>query len=261
MNWGESTRMALRTAQTVVPGLGMAKAWTQRRLRLLRRQPFEADFEAIPMLGLPAGALCLDIGANRGQSIDAIRKLTDLSVIAFEPNGPFADKLVRQYRRDPRVRVMNLGLSDSAGSATLYVPIYNGFMFDGLASFDRGKAELWLERRIFRFRRDRLEIRPIDCELARLDDLGLAPAFAKLDIQGYEFRALVGGRDTIERHLPALLIESPDEPTLSLLADLGYASYAYIEGRLERGSLGRLNTFFLHPQGPSQVGRVGTGAS
>jgi len=56
----------------------------------------------------------------------------------------------------------------------------------------------------------------------RLDELGLAPFFIKLDIQGYEYRALLGGERTIRTHEPVLLIESPDEQTIEFLAKLGY---------------------------------------
>jgi hypothetical protein len=62
-----------------------------------------------------------------------------------------------------------------------------------------------------------------------LDDLGLAPAFVKLDVQGWELRALAGMERTLERHRPVLMVENGSAmPALrERLAGLGYAARVY----------------------------------
>jgi hypothetical protein len=80
----------------------------------------------------------------------------------------------------------------------------------------------------------------------RLDDLGLAPAFVKLDVQGFELQVLTGGEATLRRHRPVLMIESPSaDREIPFLERLGYVPYAFDGTRLARGRTGALNSFFL----------------
>ena len=83
----EFFRTLLRTVQTWFPGLVDAKYVTQRSIRRVLRRPFEQEFRAVQLLGLPVGALILDVGANRGQSIDALR---------FGRSRPQSDRLRAQ---------------------------------------------------------------------------------------------------------------------------------------------------------------------
>jgi FkbM family methyltransferase len=77
----------------------------------------------------------VDIGANTGQSIESIKLFAPgANVVSFEPNPELADKLERRYRGDPKVKIKAIGLSDAVAMLTLHVPVYRGFVYDGLAS-------------------------------------------------------------------------------------------------------------------------------
>lgn len=253
----EFFRTLLRTVQTWFPGLVDAKYVTQRSIRRVLRRPFEQEFRAVQLLGLPVGALILDVGANRGQSIDALRLVVPgRRVIAFEPNPLLADRLRRHYAQRPEVDVRAIGLGDEAGVHTLHVPAYNGYVFDGLASFDEAAARGWLDGRLFGYKAANVRIHRVICEVKRLDDLGLAPSLIKLDVQGFELQALRGGPRTLERYRPALLVEAPPDELVSYLNELQYRPYLFTDGHLVEGLRGGANTFFLAGFG-SVVGRVG----
>jgi FkbM family methyltransferase len=240
-------RKVIRTVQTRAPWLPDAKALAQRSTRQLLRRPFEEDFRALPLLCLPAGAVHLDIGANRGQSIDAIRLYGNNPVVhAFEPNPQLADRLVRRFRRSADVTIYNVGLGDRAGSFDLFVPSYRGYVFDGLASLDEECARSWLTDQLFGYDERRLHIEVVACAVQRLDDLLCEPAFVKIDVQGYEHQVLQGARRTLAEHRPALLIEWPGVVVTTDLCDLGYAPFQYLDGALVAGHHGMMNTFFLH---------------
>lgn len=242
----ERTRKILRTAQTRFAWLPDAKALGQRCTRRALRRPFENDFRAVPLLRLPPHATCLDIGANRGQSIDALHLYTDDATIhSFEPNRLLADRLGRRFRHADSVTVHNVALGDERGTYKLYVPIYRGYIFDGLASLDEESAREWLRDRIYRFDESRLRVDVLDCTVVLLDDLQLAPALLKIDVQGYELQVLRGAQQTLRLHHPALLIEAPGEVITTYLRALGYEPYQYMEGSLVPGEQGMLNTFFL----------------
>jgi FkbM family methyltransferase len=238
----------LRTLQTFVPGAIDAKFAVQRQYRRLLLRPFEADFAALRWFPAVPAQLYLDVGANRGQSIDAIRLMQPASEIAaFEPNPALFMKLERRYGGTPGLALHDVALGREAGVRRLYVPSYRGFVFDGLASLDRVTAIEWLCRdAIFGFQRRYLEVHDVEVRVLPLDDLGFAPFFIKLDIQGGELDALWGARATIATHRPVLLIENPqDEREIGFLRPYGYAVYAFRAGRLHKGEKGRLNSFLI----------------
>jgi FkbM family methyltransferase len=245
----ESLKKVLRTLQVYFPALVDTKFAVMRVARSALSKPFERDFHALELFPEEPGALYLDVGANRGQSTDAIlMKRPNARVCLFEPNPRMFRKLQTMFGRDSRVTLYDFGLADRSEEALLVVPYYRRWMFDGLASFDRVAAERWLEDRIFFYRTDFLTIEEIRCPLKRLDELELAPFFIKLDVQGYEYKALQGAESTIRRHEPVLLIESPGEETVNYLMRFGYEPYAFSGKALLRGSTGPLNTFFLTPR-------------
>lgn len=210
------------------------------------RRPFEYDFNALSLFPADDGALFLDVGANRGQSTDAIlMNRPNARIQLFEPNPLLFEKLKRMFGGNSRIAVHRVGLGDAAVEAALIVPIYNGWMFDGLGSFNRAEAAEWLRGRMFFYDEGQLELRQVKSRILRLDDLDLRPFFVKLDVQGYEFKALCGGESTLRREEPILLIESPDDRIIAYLADLGYAFYAFQRGRFVARTVGAPNTFFM----------------
>jgi FkbM family methyltransferase len=241
-------RKLLRSLQVFFPFLQDARFHLQRTLHRLRGRPVEADFAALRLLPWAPGALFLDVGANRGQSIEAMRILVPQArILAFEPNPRLCARLARLYRDDPRIGCMSCALGDVAGGLTLWVPIYRGWTFDGLASLDRTAAAGWLgPDRLYLFRPDWLRVEEIACAVRRLDDLDLAPAFIKLDVQGFEPQVLAGGEATLRRHRPVLMLESPRvDREIPFLERLGYTFYAFDGERLVPDRLGRVNSFFL----------------
>jgi len=242
-----SIKDRIRALQVHFPGLLETKCRMQRGVRQLFRLPFEADFKALHMLPpAPPGQVHLDIGANRGQSIDAIRMLRPDAVIhAFEPNPMLAQRLDRTHQPGDQLIIHPCGLDDKHGQFDLHIPYYNGFMFDGLASFDREAAAGWLPRFLPGFDAAKQEIRTVTCTVLPLDALALAPCFIKIDVQGLELRVLRGSMSTIRRHQPALLIETPSMDIISLLGAAGYQRCAWTGRGFKRGCDGAINTFFL----------------
>jgi FkbM family methyltransferase len=238
----------VRTAQVYFPRLSDAKYGLQRRVRRMRRMPFEADFALLRHLTPPAGRQALDVGANRGQSIDAIRLFAPtVPIVSFEPNPNLAAVLRVRYDGDPRVTVNSFGLASTTSRQPLYVPRYRRYVFDGLASFDRVDAESWLEDRLYGFDPRHLELDVLSCELRRLDDLELSPYFMKVDVQGYELDVIKGGLETIDRFGPLMLIEAPTAELVDLLGKRDYVPFAYTDGALRPYAPGQSNTLFLTP--------------
>jgi FkbM family methyltransferase len=167
---------------------------------------------------LPAGADCLDVGANIGNhSLVFSRHFAH--VIAFEPN-PVARSLLDLNLRlngARNVEVRPIDLSDLPGSARLT------FVADNLGGA-RLPAATGDDPDFSRGLVDEAVV-----DLAAGDEV-LDPdrpvGFIKIDVEGMEPQAIRGLAGTIRRHRPAIMLEqiardsAPVAP--GLLTDLGY---------------------------------------
>jgi FkbM family methyltransferase len=223
----------------------------RRRFNRVMRRPIEADFNVFRFYRNPEGMVYLDVGAHRGATIEAVRLFQPrLPVVAFEPNPVRIETLRQRFADDRAVVIAPCGLGDRTGTFDLFVPYYKGAAFDGLASLHREEAESALKpERIWGFDRAHLEIRTFGCKVRRLDEFALKPGFIKIDVQGAEAAVITGGHDTIAACKPVILMENNQpESDAAALFEQGYEAYALHGDRLDRGQLGSLNTFYIHPE-------------
>jgi FkbM family methyltransferase len=253
----ESAKRVVRTAQTFLPWAVDIKASVQHRLGELSRKPFEVEYKALRLFG-GEGRLYLDVGANRGQSIMAIRMTTAAPrIISFEANPALVARLAARFGDLPGVRIEPVGLGDRGGEFDLHIPVYRGYAFDGLASVDRDEAVSWLNHKtILGFDPSKLRCEVVRCRLATLDSFATAPFLIKLHIQGYELPALIGGRETLGRHGPVLLIGTPGQDVTDYLAGFGYRLYGYEpQGRFVEGLAGGRSSFYMTDEKAASVSR------
>lgn len=243
----------LRSLLVHAPALGDAKAGAKSAVLKALRRPFEPEFRVLSRLAAAPGEAALDVGANRGQSIDAIRLFQPaIPIIAFEPDEKLAARLRARLSGDPSIAVHGFGLGAGSAALTLFTPAYGDYVFDGLASTDRAEAEGWLNARtLIGFDRARLTLREQTIEIRPLDALGVSPAFLKLDVQGAEESVIAGGEKTIRTHFPVMLIETGlNERLVGQVAALGYRAWNFAQGQLIRRQRAVRNTVFIHPDAP-----------
>ena len=156
-------------------------------LRHYRYRPDEQYFE--DFLALPPAAVFIDAGAFQGEtSLEFARRYPDHGAIhAFEPSAMNADALVNQTRDLPDLELHRLGLSDAAGVLRFA---------SQLGSASRASEEGDME-----------------ISVIRLDDLELERAdLIKMDLEGGECRALLGGAKTIKHCRSRLAIGAYHKP-------------------------------------------------
>lgn len=243
-------RRYLRRLVVQVPQLQELRAAARRAVLKTMRKPFEPEFEIFRRF-IPNNDECaVDIGANRGQSVDAIRMYQPhLPIVCFEPNPALADQLSGRFEQDPFVTVEAVGLSDAESDCALYLPYYGDYMFDGMASIDHNEAVAWLSTRtLVGFDEEKLRIREIAITLQTLDAQALKPGFIKIDVEGAEAAVIAGGRKTIEALKPVFLIETGNNDALvSDLCGLGYQPFNYRGGVLQPRTHAARNTIFVYP--------------
>ncbi|WP_017931113.1 FkbM family methyltransferase [Robiginitomaculum antarcticum] len=249
----------IRDLQSRFGGLLDAKTNIQCSIRKLRKRPFEPEFEILKTL-YPKGRCAIDVGANRGQSIEAIRLYhASVQINAFEPSAPLFRKLVTRHGVDNNLALHNIGLGNRTMSAELYVPYYRDFMYDGLSSFSEGRASNWLNPdTVWRFKPELLRVEKHPCHISALDKFSFKPFFLKIHVQGFELDVLQGAKHTIRSHFPVLLMANNEDADLWLRAK-GWTQYAYFEDKLLEMKVNDLNLYncvYLHSQNPDHRGIV-----
>jgi FkbM family methyltransferase len=241
-------KAAFRGFVTHFPWIKPARFSLQRAAIATLRRPAEPDYRALAFFRAREGECFLDIGANRGLTLVSTRLYQrTVELHAFEPNPGLAEDLKHIFRADRRIVVHPIGLGSEPGQFNLFVPFYRGYMFSGLASFERLEAADWLSgERLASFDPRHLEIREFSCRVETLDSLGLAPAFLKVDVQGYEAKVIAGGVATLANHEPVVLMEynTPERDAAWLLAN-GWEPYHWRDGRLHRAEGYALNVLYM----------------
>lgn len=244
-----------RSVQIHFPYLQDLKFDVQRTVRTVLDRTHEKEFELINIFATPGNNVFIDIGANRGDAIQSIlMRQPESKVFAFEPNSYLAGKLKRLYGNNEKVNIYNYGLGDVDSRFDLYVPFYNNYMFDGLASFKEANARDWLRNRLYGYNENKLDVKKMTCEVKRLDDFNLKPCFIKIDVQGFEYEVLRGGIETIRNARPVILMESPGHKELDLLYSLEYQPFILKGDRLRSGTK-NYNVFFIPEEAVIPLGK------
>lgn len=199
----------------------------------------KGEFSGVRRLSLGRGPI-VDIGANRGQSVAAFRRLAPgREVIAFEPEPRAAARLHEQFGGAPGVTLHPCALGRTPGQLSFFIPRYGMWDCDGMAATDRGEATLWLrdQGRMFRFDDRLLSVEEHSVECRTLDSFELSPALIKLHAQGAELDILKGAVETILRCKPAVMCAfvAAHPATRELLEGLGYRPFVYAHGAFVAG--------------------------
>jgi len=217
-----------------------------RRTQLIWRARMHRKFRgAIELLTpfIPEDAVCLDIGANHGRfAIELSRMRPRRRVIAFEPLGANLDILsqatrplrdaLRFGRSDPAdrhpIEVVGCGLSSEEAEIEIVVPTNKRGPELGSAFLAPESDNDPRLRGTTPLIRETIHTRRLDDVLAEMNIARVG--FIKMDVEGHERPALEGGRETLERDAPGIIVEiaprdADDKSALSFLATLGYRFY------------------------------------
>lgn len=236
----------MRTLKLVSPQVNEMKFRVQFIFRYLFSIPHEEHFRILKYFDPKffKNKCLVDVGGNRGQTIQSLRLYSDAFVVCFEPQKSMA-KLI-ECRRFNDCKVIDLALGSNCKKMNIFVPIYRGIVFDGLASSSEVEARKFFNSsRFFFFDESRLFISKSTIERRTLDSFDFSPALIKVDVQGAELDVLKGAASTIAHHKPIIFIERPEpNKETKFLNTFGYEGYVWEKNRLYKRSHG-YNVIFL----------------
>ena len=163
----------------------------------------------IPLIAqhVKADSVVIDVGANAGYFTKIFSSLTPQGkVYAFEPGGyarSILSKVVSIHGLK-NVCLIPMGLSDKHAVNTLHMPVKSkGNLGFGLSHLGDDKSV------------DPRDTLTEEIKLTTLDEFFASEKInrvdlIKIDIEGWELRALEGGRNTIATHKPVLMLEMVD---------------------------------------------------
>lgn len=164
-----------------------------------------------------ARARCfLDIGANTGiYTVLGCAINPSVRVVAFEPVPKVYAALtcnVQGNGLQDRVTALNIALGETNGTVDFH-EAENATMGSLATNGYHGQRGLVIT----------VECRTLD---SVVEEAGLQPDFMKIDVEGFEHAVLAGGRRTLQRWRPRMVLEAnpgdPADAVSAILSDYGY---------------------------------------
>lgn len=156
----------------------------------------------VPIFDLCNNAVCFDIGANEGGYIDTMLQLSAKKIYAFEAGHKLSNKLREKYKDQDKVEIIEGALSDEK-TILKEVTWINSWMI--------GKPS-----------EHNLPISPGACDIEGYDLVDIRTHtlddyvkensieqvdFIKIDVDGYEYKVLKGGINTLTKNRPVMFCE------------------------------------------------------
>ena len=185
----------------------------------------------------------LDVGGHIGYFSLYFGHLASRGTVhAFEP-GPNNLPYIRQnLKQADNTTLFAQGVGSFPGTLTLYTEQLTGqnnsFVQD-YAMFEENKAAAF----------SAASVEAVDVQVVTLDSHcathGLTPSFVKIDVEGFELKALEGASELLHSGRPVLMVEvsQEHEAVFSLLREARYRTFDVSLRALDGGSKLELNTF------------------
>ena len=197
---------------------------------------------------------CIDAGANLGFHTIQFGNLSK-KVYAFEPQSYIYNQLCANILfngLDDKIIPFKQALGDKEDTQQLWNIEHEGWVGQGIHN--------WGGRGIIQdnYGGDRAvnnEHREHDVvNIITLDSLNIPQCdLIKMDIQGYEYHALLGAKKLLDKFKPVILLENPsqteecDVKAKQFLLDMGYEVYRYC------GASNKEDCIFIHPDSKKYV--------
>ena len=165
------------------------------RIPITQNLRYDIQTKKIMKLVLKETSNCIDIGAHKGEILEDILLLApEGQHYAYEPLPELYAQLVEKY--SPRVKIYPYALAEREGVSTFQM-VENAPAYSGIKP--RNYDDIKNPR-----------IKEINVTLNTLDatiDKSVKIDFVKIDIEGGEYHAFLGGKELLRRDKPTIIFE------------------------------------------------------
>lgn len=220
------------------------------KIYTLKNDKNEKDFFHFLKL-IPDNSSVLDIGANIGiMTVHLARRIKNVHVYSFEPmpNNIMAFKRVINYFKLKNVSLFEYALGNSEGEVEMVMPVVSNVRMQGLSHVVHDSITEFNEGE-----RLKVPLRMLD-KIDELQHTANSIAGIKIDIENFEFFALEGGKQLINKHKPVIYAELWDNENryncFELLKKLGYTIKVVMNDQLINfdPKIHQKQTFIFLPQ-------------
>lgn len=200
------------------------------KIKTLRRDKKEGDFFQFMREIEKGEGVILDVGANIGiMSAHLSSNFPNNRILAVEPmpdNLEVLEQLQEKYNWQ-NVQVFAAAVGREPGTVTMILPNNGRTKMQGLSHVKCDDITEWNEGE------------EVEVEMTTLDEIaaGQKVLGIKMDVENYEYEALLGARELLTQHHPVLYLELWDnenrQKCFHFLKELGYSVYIVHKGSLQ----------------------------
>ena len=199
------------------------------KIRTLKSDSNEKDFFHFLSLLKDGEGSVLDVGANIGiMTVHLGQRLPHSVIHAFEPmpsNVSVLKRVIAKFNLKT-VKLHEIALGDTVGSVKMVLPENGKTKMQGLSHVKHESITEWNEGEEF------------DVPLDTLDNILETEKIQgiKIDVENFEYYALKGGRQILEKDHPIIYAELWDNQNrkncFQLLKDLSYSTFIVVDNQL-----------------------------
>jgi FkbM family methyltransferase len=197
------------------------------KVATLRWDKKEKDFFYFLSLLKDDGKSILDIGANIGiMAAHLSKSFPNCQIHAVEPMKDNIDVLNKVLINSSNVLLYEVAVGNEEGEATMILPVQGKTKMQGLSHIKTKEITEWNEGTEYKV------------PLTKLDNLILADEIqgVKMDVENFEYQALLGAEQIFRKNRPILYVELWDNQNrqncFELLKSWGFGIYVVEQNRL-----------------------------
>ncbi len=148
----------------------------------------------------------IDVGAHKGEFLSYLLKLKYKKIYCFEPQKNVFQILYKNYKKNKKVKLFNIGLSDKSIKKTFYI---NKLTFT--STFSKSKNTLFSKFKRIVLNSDNFFTDKYLIKTKKLDEIlkneKINNIFLKVDVEGFELNVLKGAKKLISKKTKFILVE------------------------------------------------------
>jgi len=202
------------------------------KIKTLKNDKNEKDFFHFMSL-IPKKSTILDIGANIGiMTVHLAKGIEGANVISFEPmpNNIKAFKRIVNYYQLKNVTLLEIALGNSEGEVEMVMPVVSNVKMQGLSHVVHESITEFNEGE-----KIKVPLKTLD-NIALLKNTNAVIRAIKIDVENFEYFALDGGKNLIQKHNPVIYAELWENENryncFHLLEKMGYSTNVVIQNKL-----------------------------